>query len=80
MGNVSAPLASDAQWSDAYRQMIDDLQFLALRPEETAFMLDKMNEIRHRRRWVEEREAHELTRTNGADPTRPRTRHVPRSR
>jgi hypothetical protein len=43
-------------------------------------MLDKMNEIRHRRRWVEEREAHELTRTNGADPTRPRTRHVPRSR
>ena len=62
MRNMAAPARGAEHWSKEYRQMVDDLEFLIGRPEEAAFVHDKMAEIRHRRLWVEEREAHERTR------------------
>lgn len=48
--------------ADDFRLMMDDLQFLAGRPEEWAYIEDKLREIHHRRMWVEEREQYERDR------------------
>jgi len=51
-----------AERRELFRQFMDDMQFLLLRPEEEGFIRDQMRSVRYRRQWVEERELHERQR------------------
>jgi hypothetical protein len=42
-----------APWQEVMQHLMDDLQFLIARPEECAFLLDKIRSIHDRRTRVE---------------------------